>query len=138
MAIRRPDRLGINGASNGGLLVLSCMLQRPELYGAVVAGVPVADMLRFKHFTFGSNWICEYGDSDKEPDFKTLRAYSPVHNVRARRQISAAAGAHRRQRRPRRAGACLQDRGDDAARLSGRRKPTSRSRNAPATASATR
>ena len=78
----RPDRLGINGANNGGLLVLACMLQRPELYGAVVAGVPVADMLRFKQFTFGSNWTAEYGDPDKDTDFKTLHAYSPVHNVR--------------------------------------------------------
>jgi len=78
----RPDRLGINGASNGGLLVLSCMLQRPELYGAVVAGVPVADMLRFKEFTFGSSWIPEYGDVEKEGDFKVLISYSPLHNVR--------------------------------------------------------
>jgi prolyl oligopeptidase len=78
----RPDRLGINGASNGGLLVLSCMLQRPELYGAVVAGVPVADMLRYKMFTFGSNWIPEYGDPATEESFKTLIGYSPVHNVR--------------------------------------------------------
>jgi prolyl oligopeptidase PreP (S9A serine peptidase family) len=78
----RPDRLGINGASNGGLLVLSCMLQRPELYGAVVAGVPVADMLRYKLFTFGSNWIPEYGDPASEASFKTLIGYSPVHNVR--------------------------------------------------------
>ena len=81
--ITRPDRLGINGASNGGLLVLSCILQRPDLYGAVVSGVPVADMLRFKRFTFGSNWTTEYGDPDVESDFKALRAYSPVHNVRA-------------------------------------------------------
>jgi prolyl oligopeptidase len=79
----RPDRLGINGASNGGLLVLSCMLQRPELYGAVVAGVPVADMLRYKEFTFGSSWIPEYGDPQAEAAFKALIAYSPVHNVRS-------------------------------------------------------
>jgi prolyl oligopeptidase len=78
----RPDRLGINGASNGGLLVLATMLQRPELFGAVVSGVPVADMLRFKHFTFGSNWTSEYGDPANEADFKAMIAYSPVHNVR--------------------------------------------------------
>jgi prolyl oligopeptidase len=78
----RPARLGIYGASNGGLLVLSTMLQRPELFGAVVSGVPVADMLRFKNFTFGSNWTSEYGDPANEADFKTLIAYSPVHNVR--------------------------------------------------------
>ena len=78
----RPERLGINGASNGGFLVLATMLQRPELFGAVVSGVPVADMLRFKQFTFGSNWTFEYGDPANEPDFKALFAYSPVHNVR--------------------------------------------------------
>jgi prolyl oligopeptidase len=78
----KPERLGINGASNGGLLVLSCMLQRPELYGAVVAGVPVADMLRYKEFTFGSSWIPEYGDPATEAHFKTLINYSPLHNVR--------------------------------------------------------
>jgi prolyl oligopeptidase len=79
----RPARLGINGASNGGLLVLACMLQRPELFGAVVAAVPVADMLRFQNFNFGSNWMVEYGNPDREPDFRTLLAYSPLHNVRA-------------------------------------------------------
>ena len=78
----RPQRLGINGASNGGLLVLASMLQRPELFGAVVSGVPVADMLRFHHFTFGSNWMPEYGDTANEADFRNLFAYSPVHNVR--------------------------------------------------------
>jgi prolyl oligopeptidase len=79
----RPERLGINGASNGGLLVLACMLQRPELYGAVVAAVPVADMLRFQNFNLGSNWMVEYGNPDREPDFRTLIAYSPLHNVRS-------------------------------------------------------
>ena len=79
----RPQRLGINGASNGGLLVLACMLQRPELYGAVVAAVPVADMLRFGNFNLGSNWMVEYGNPDREPDFRTLIAYSPLHNVRS-------------------------------------------------------
>jgi prolyl oligopeptidase len=79
----RPDRLGINGASNGGLLVLSTMLQRPDLFGAVVSAVPVTDMLRFPKFTFGVNWTPEYGNAEKnEADFKTLLAYSPLHNVR--------------------------------------------------------
>ena len=58
------------------------MLQRPELYGAVVAAVPVTDMLRFQNFNFGSNWMVEYGNPDREPDFRTLIAYSPLHNVR--------------------------------------------------------
>jgi prolyl oligopeptidase len=81
--ITRPDRLGMTGASNGGLLVLAVMLQRPDLFGAVVAGVPVTDMIRFPKFTFGVNWKPEYGDPDNsEADFKTLLAYSPLHNVR--------------------------------------------------------
>jgi prolyl oligopeptidase len=77
----RPNRLGIHGISNGGLLVLATMLQRPELFGAVVSSVPVADMLRYKHFTFGSNWIPEYGDPANQADFKAIFAYSPVHNI---------------------------------------------------------
>ena len=79
----RSDRLGINGASNGGLLVLAAMLQRPDLFGAVVSAVPVTDMLRFPKFTFGINWIPEYGNAEgNEADFKTLFAYSPLHNIR--------------------------------------------------------
>jgi prolyl oligopeptidase len=80
--ITRPDRLGIHGASNGGLLVLTAMVQKPHLYGAVVAGVPVADMLRFPVHTFGLSWKPEYGDSDRPADFAWLKAYSPLHNVR--------------------------------------------------------
>jgi len=80
--ITRPDRLGIFGASNGGRLVLATMLQRPDLFGAVVAGVPVADMIRFPKFTFGGHWKPEYGDPEKPDDFKWLMAYSPIHNVK--------------------------------------------------------
>lgn len=79
--ITRPDRLAITGGSNGGLLVLASMLQRPELYGAVVSIVPVADMIRFPLFTFGSYWKPEYGDPANEADFRALLAYSPLHNV---------------------------------------------------------
>jgi prolyl oligopeptidase len=80
--ITRADRLGIYGASNGGLLVLAAMLQKPQLYGAVVAGVPVADMLRFPVHTFGVSWKPEYGDPDRAEDFSWLKAYSPLHNVK--------------------------------------------------------
>jgi prolyl oligopeptidase len=81
--LTEPKRLGINGNSNGGLLVLACMLQRPDLFGAVAAEVPVADMLRFHRFTFGSDSIVEYGDPRAAPDFKVLFAYSPLHNIRS-------------------------------------------------------
>ncbi len=78
-----PKRLAIMGGSNGGLLVAACMLQRPELYGAVVCRVPVTDMLRYHKFTVGRYWIPEYGDPDGNPEhFRTLVAYSPLHNVK--------------------------------------------------------
>lgn len=76
-----PERLAIEGGSNGGLLTLACVVQQPQLYGAVVSHVPVADVLRFHHGTNGSNWISDYGNPDVEPDFNVAAAYSPVHNV---------------------------------------------------------
>ena len=79
----RPDRIAILGGSNGGLLVSACMLQRPDLFGAVVAAVPVTDMLRYHKFTVGRYWVPEYGDPGKPDDFKFLYAYSPLHNVEA-------------------------------------------------------
>lgn len=76
-------RLAIDGASNGGLLTAACMLQRPDLYGAVLSQVPVIDMLRYKKFAAGTGWIPEYGDAEGSPEmFKTLLAYSPLHNVK--------------------------------------------------------
>lgn len=77
------DKLAIAGGSNGGLLTAACMLQRPDLYGAVISQVPVADMLRFQRFTAGRYWTAEYGNADtSESHFKALYAYSPVHNVK--------------------------------------------------------
>lgn len=79
----RPERLAIEGRSNGGLLVAACMLQRPDLFGAVHCAVPVTDMLRYHKFTAGRYWIPEYGNAEENPDhFAFLSAYSPVHNVR--------------------------------------------------------
>jgi prolyl oligopeptidase len=78
------SKLAIQGGSNGGLLVAACMLQRPDLYGAVVCGVPVTDMLRYHKFTVGRFWIGEYGNAEVNPqDFRFMMAYSPLHNVKA-------------------------------------------------------
>jgi prolyl oligopeptidase len=78
----RPGRLAIMGRSNGGLLVAACMLQRPDLFGAVVCGVPVTDMLRYQRFTAGRYWVPEYGNAEADPaQFRFLYAYSPLHNV---------------------------------------------------------
>ena len=77
----KKSKLAIWGRSNGGLLVTSVMVQRPSLFGAVIANVPVTDMLRYHKFTVGSYWIPEYGDPDKKEDFKYLYDYSPLHNL---------------------------------------------------------
>ena len=76
-------KLAINGGSNGGLLVAACMVQRPDLYGAVVCSVPVIDMLRYHRFTVGRYWVGEYGNAEADAEqFKFMYAYSPLHNVK--------------------------------------------------------
>jgi prolyl oligopeptidase len=77
------NKLAIKGRSNGGLLTAACMLQRPDLYGAVVSQVPVIDMFRYHKFTVGRFWIPEYGDAESNPDhFKFMYKYSPLHNIK--------------------------------------------------------
>ena len=78
----QPRRIAIEGGSNGGLLVGAVMTQRPELFGAVLCRVPVADMLRYHLFTIGRFWIPEYGSADAAEQFEYLLRYSPYHNVR--------------------------------------------------------
>jgi prolyl oligopeptidase len=77
-----PRRIAIEGGSNGGLLVGAVMTQRPDLFGAVLCRVPVADMLRYHMFTVGRFWIPEYGSADDPAQFAYLLKYSPYHNVR--------------------------------------------------------
>lgn len=78
-----PKKLAIKGRSNGGLLTAACMLQRPDLYGAVISQVPVIDMLRYHKFTVGRFWIPEYGDAENNAEhFRFMYPYSPLHNVR--------------------------------------------------------
>lgn len=77
------DGLAIQGGSNGGLLVGAVVNQRPDLFDAGNAAVGVMDMLRFDRWTAGRYWVDDYGYPDREADFRVLRAYSPLHNIRS-------------------------------------------------------
>ncbi len=79
--VTRPQQLGIQGGSNGGLLVGAVMLQRPELLGAVVCQVPLLDMKRYTKLLAGASWMAEYGDPDKADEWAYIRRYSPYQNA---------------------------------------------------------
>jgi prolyl oligopeptidase len=77
-----PAQLSISGGSNGGLLVGAALVQRPELYGAVVCSAPLLDMVRYEHFGLGQTWAPEYGSAADPEQIGWLLAYSPYHHVR--------------------------------------------------------
>ncbi|TSA15569.1 MAG: S9 family peptidase [Betaproteobacteria bacterium] len=76
------DRLAILGGSNGGLLMGAAMVQRPELFRAVVSQVGIYDMLRVELTPNGAFNVTEFGTVKDERQFKALHAYSPLHHVR--------------------------------------------------------
>ena len=76
-------RLGIRGGSNGGLLVGNMLVQRPDLFGAVVCQVPLLDMQRYHKLLAGASWMEEYGNPDDPAQWEYLQRYSPYHQVRA-------------------------------------------------------
>ena len=80
--ITSPRHLGMQGGSNGGLLMGNMTVMYPELFGAVVCQVPLLDMKRYSKLLAGASWMAEYGDPDTA-DWEFLHAYSPYHNVKA-------------------------------------------------------
>jgi prolyl oligopeptidase len=80
--ITSPDRLGIMGGSNGGLLVGVAFTERPELYKAVVIQSPLLDMQRYNHLLAGASWMDEFGDPDKPDEWAYISRYSPYQNLK--------------------------------------------------------
>jgi prolyl oligopeptidase len=75
--VTSPDRLAFQGSSHGGPVAGAAALQRPDLFRAVVAQVPLLDLLRADGFAL----VMEFGDPQKPADAHVLAAYSPYHNV---------------------------------------------------------
>ncbi|MDQ3445103.1 MAG: prolyl oligopeptidase family serine peptidase [Pseudomonadota bacterium] len=80
--IAQPKQIGIRGGSNGGLLVGAALTQRPELFGAAVAQVPLLDMERYSKLLAGASWVAEYGDPHVPEHWAYIAKYSPYQNVR--------------------------------------------------------
>ncbi len=80
--VTSAKRLSIEGRSNGGLLVGSLMTRRPDLYGAVICGVPLLDMKRYNKLLAGASWMGEYGNPDTD-DWTFISKYSPYQNLQS-------------------------------------------------------
>ncbi|WP_440958250.1 prolyl oligopeptidase family serine peptidase [Oceanicaulis sp. LC35] len=79
----RAGDVGFYGASNGGLLAATLLTQRPDLFGGIISGVPLTDMMRFDQMLSGRTWVTEYGRPEVESERAALLAYSPFHNIDA-------------------------------------------------------
>ncbi|MFQ5526758.1 MAG: prolyl oligopeptidase family protein [Thermoanaerobaculia bacterium] len=79
--VTSAGHLGIEGRSNGGLLVGAALTRRPDLWGAVVCGVPLSDMRRYHKLLAGASWMAEYGDPDDPEMWEYIKTYSPYHNL---------------------------------------------------------
>ncbi len=80
--VTSPEHLGIQGGSNGGLLVGAVTMLRPDLFNAVVCQVPLLDMKRFHKLLAGASWMGEYGNPDDEAMWSVIQTYSPYQNVK--------------------------------------------------------
>lgn len=80
--VTKPERLGIQGGSNGGLLVGNMFTLYPNLFSAAVCQVPLLDMKRFHLLLAGASWMAEYGNPDKDGEWDFIKTYSPYQNVK--------------------------------------------------------
>ncbi|WP_328598441.1 prolyl oligopeptidase family serine peptidase [Pontixanthobacter aestiaquae] len=76
-----PENLGIQGGSQGGLLVGTAFTQRPDLYGAAIVAIPLFDMLRYHEIGRGASWIGEYGDPRIPEQRAWIAGYSPYQKI---------------------------------------------------------
>ncbi len=79
--VTSPKHLGVMGGSNGGLLVGVMLIEKPDLYNAVVCQSPLLDMKRYNKLLAGASWMGEYGNPDKPEDWAYIKKYSPYQNV---------------------------------------------------------
>lgn len=80
--VTTPQHLGIEGGSNGGLLVGVEFTQHPELWNAVDIEVPLLDMLRFEKIQAGASWVGEYGSVANPDERAFLASISPYNNLK--------------------------------------------------------
>lgn len=81
--VTSPKHLGIQGGSNGGLLMGNMLTMRPDLFGAVVCQVPLLDMQRYHKLLAGASWMAEYGNPDDPKEWAFIEKFSPYHNVKS-------------------------------------------------------
>ena len=111
--ITSSKHLGIQGGSNGGLLMGVEMTQHPDLFGAVVIQVPLLDMLRFEQIAAGASWVGEYGSVSIPEQRAFLAGISPYNQLKPGVKYPDAADLHDHEGRPRGATTCAQVRSED-------------------------
>ena len=88
--VTSPQHLGIQGGSNGGLLMGNMLTQYPDLFGAVVVQVPLLDMRRYNQLLAGASWMAEYGNPDKPEEWAFIQRFSPYHLFDAKKDYPPA------------------------------------------------
>ena len=110
----KPERLAIQGGSNGGLLVGAALTQRPDLFRAVICEVPLLDMVRYHRFGSGRTWVSEYGSADRQGRLRLALRLLAVPPREGGHRLPGGADGVGRLRRPRRPAPRPQDDGGPA------------------------